>query len=138
MGTSYPNRRKHEVMSDQQTTKQFFHPDGTLRLECCQKCHRDLVQVVDWERKGYDPTLNTIIFAFDLHCPECDSFFSAIVEGEVAAAYNLFMHNQKNNVIFAANDLHKKIDKMLLTETAIWIDKFVVALRDDHITPEDF
>lgn len=95
------------------------------RLELCPECGRDLVYPTDWAPIG------THRWRVSLRCPECEWYGSGVHEQDAVDRLDEILDDGTQAVL---DDLE------LLTRANMQeqIDRFVTALRDDLIVPEDF
>jgi len=92
-------------------------------VDCC-RCGSDLVHPLDWEKtkSGWLVTLR---------CPECRSEYAAVFDAQLMERFVAQLHAQKRAL---AHDLAR----LSLGRFADDAQRFVAALRADHILPSDF
>lgn len=101
------------------------HPLPPQDLTLCPRCDRDLVYPVDWEpagRRGW---------SISLRCPECEWRKKGVFPQEVADRFDDALDAATQSVL---DDLE------LLTRANMesQVNRFVQALAEDWILPEDF
>lgn len=118
-----PERKPGLRSHDQGRSSLLPLPPQDLTL--CPCCDRDLVYPVDWEPAGRHG------WSISLRCPECEWRDEGVFPQEVADRFDDALDNATAGLL---DDLH------LLTRTNMesQITRFVKALEQDWILPEDF
>ena len=91
----------------------------------CLACGSDLVYPLEWEKTDADMWLVT------LRCPECHRVYDTALERPAVERFVGQLHSQKRAL---AHDLAKWSLARFLEET----ERFVEALRGNHVLPMDF
>ncbi len=94
-------------------------------LTLCPRCDRDLVYPVDWEPAGSRG------WSISLRCPECEWHSDGVFSQEVADRFDDALDEATQAVLD---------DLQLLTRANMesQVERFVAALANDWIVPEDF
>ena len=100
-------------------------PLAPQNLSLCPRCERDLVYPVDWAPAGVRG------WSISLRCPECEWHSKGVFEQEVADRFDDALDAATESVLE---------DLQLLTRSNMesQIERFVEALAEDWILPEDF
>ena len=94
-------------------------------LTLCPCCDRDLVYPVDWEPAGRHG------WSISLRCPECEWRGEGVFSQEVANRFDDSLDTATQKVL---DDLQELTRKNMESQ----VNRFVKALGEDWILPEDF
>ena len=97
--------------------------DGDLHL--CGSCQAELVYPVEWEEYG------ATHWSVTLRCPNCEWTGTGIFEQEVVERFDEELDRGTEALV---RDLKRLMHANMEEE----IDRFISALQDDQILPEDF
>ena len=100
-------------------------PEPADDLHVCGTCDSDLVYPVDWEEAGETH------WEVTLRCPNCEWTGTGVYEQTVVEAFDEELDRGTEALV---RDLKRLMHANMEDE----IDRFVDALRDDHVLPEDF
>jgi hypothetical protein len=96
-----------------------------IDLHVCGTCDSDLVYPVDWEEEGSSH------WRVVLRCPNCEWSGTGVYEQEIVERFDIEL-DQGTEVL--VGDL-QQLTRANMEED---VDRFVTALRGDHILPTDF
>jgi hypothetical protein len=99
------------------------HEDGELHV--CGTCQADLVYPVEWEEYG------ATHWSVTLRCPNCEWSGTGVFEQAVVEAFDEELDRGTEALV---RDLKRLMHANMEEE----IDRFISALQDDQILPEDF
>jgi hypothetical protein len=94
-------------------------------LHLCAGCGSELVYPVSWEEAG------TVHWQVTLRCPNCESWATGTYEQHAVEAFDEELDRGTEALV---RDL-KRLVKANMEEQ---VERFIDALRDDHIVPDDF
>ena len=94
-------------------------------LTLCPRCDRDLVYPVDWEPAGSRG------WSISLRCPECEWHSDGVFSQEVADRFDDALDEATQAVL---DDLQLLMRANMESQ----VERFVEALANDWILPEDF
>jgi hypothetical protein len=97
--------------------------DGDLHM--CGSCHADLVYPVEWEEYG------ATHWSVTLRCPNCEWCGTGIFEQAIVERFDEELDRGTEALV---RDLKRLMHANMEEE----IDRFISALQDDQILPEDF
>jgi hypothetical protein len=97
----------------------------STELHVCPECGSDFVYPLDWAQSG------EAHWSVDLRCPECEWHGSGIYDQEVLDRFDIELDAGTSAVIDDLTDL----TRANMEDEA---ERFLVALRDDLLLPEDF
>jgi hypothetical protein len=102
-------------------------PAGPLRddMHICPRCVGELVYPVDWAEAGPKA------WEVRLRCPECEWGDAAIFSQPAVERFDLELDR-------GAEVLLRDLQQLSRANMADDVDRFILALRDDHIVPTDF
>jgi len=100
-------------------------PTPTENLHLCRSCGADLVYPVDWEEAGARH------WEVTLRCPNCEWSGTGIFD---QAAVERFDEELDRGTEALVRDLKRLMHANMEAD----IERFVEALEQDHISPEDF
>jgi RNase P subunit RPR2 len=107
----------------------YFEDTRTLpeqtQLHLCQRCGSDLVQPLTWEEREGDTWTVT------LRCPECELTRRGTFAGHVIERYDEELDR-------GSQELSADLRRLAHANMQAEIERFVEALAEDHIQPEDF
>jgi hypothetical protein len=97
----------------------------TAALELCPECESELVHPLAWHE------LSPGRWEIERRCPDCE-WASTGVHGEAdVQRYDALLNEGTDTLI-------ERVEQLAHDNMAAEIERFVAALRDDHITPFDF
>lgn len=99
--------------------------DAQSDLHICRNCGSDLVYPVEW-----DEATGTS-WEVSLRCPNCEWTGAGIFEQDVTDRFDEELNRGTASLV---RDLRRLIHKNMEED----IERFVAALHDGHIVPEDF
>lgn len=91
----------------------------------CPACSSDLVQPVDWSEAGEGS------WNISLRCPNCETVTKGVYGREPVERYDEALTR-------GAEGLRRTLRDVAMARFSDDIDRFVSALRGDHILPADF
>jgi hypothetical protein len=94
-------------------------------LHVCPECSSDFVYPLDWAQSG------ATHWTVDLRCPECEWHGSGVYDQEVLDRFDIELDSGTAAMIDDLADL----TRANMEDEA---DRFLAALRDDLVLPEDF
>ncbi len=94
-------------------------------LHICGSCGSDLVYPVEWDEAG------TTHWEVSLRCPNCEWSGTGIFEQDIVDRFDEELDRGTESLV---RDLRRLIHANMEED----IDRFVAALHDGHIVPEDF
>ena len=94
-------------------------------LSICGSCASDLVYPVDWEEAG--PTH----WEVSLRCPNCEWTGTGVFEQQAIEGFDEVLDRGTEALV-------RDLKSMMHANFEDEIERFVDALNDDHIVPEDF
>ena len=103
------------------------HPSAKrhLDLHVCLECSSELVRPVRWEESG--PENWSVL----LHCPNCDVYREGVFSQQTVEAFD-------EQIDRGEMALTRDYKRMMRSNMAEEIERFVAALNADAILPEDF
>jgi hypothetical protein len=126
------NHYKHERGGDRHLdaligTQRTRRAAATRRreLHVCPQCDSDFVYPLDWAQAGEER------WTVDLRCPECEWHGSGVYEQELLDRFDVALDAGTAAVIDDLNGLTR-------ANMEEEIERFVTALRNDLVLPEDF
>jgi hypothetical protein len=100
-------------------------PAPVTELHVCGACETELVYPVHWEEAGETH------WEVTLRCPNCEWTSTGVFEQEVVERFDEQLDRGTETLV---RDLKRLMQANMEDE----IERFVSALRADHIVPEDF
>lgn len=94
-------------------------------LHICPQCGGDLVYPVDWSEAG------PAHWEVQLRCPECEWHHVGVFSQDTVERFDLELDR-------GAEVLLRDLQQLSRANMAEDVERFIVALRDDHIQPLDF
>jgi hypothetical protein len=94
-------------------------------LHLCPECDRDLVYPVDWEEAGETH------WEVTLRCPNCEWTGTGVFEQDVVERFDEELDRGTETLV-------RDLKRMMQANMEDEIERFVSALQDGHIVPEDF
>jgi hypothetical protein len=94
-------------------------------LHVCGTCDSELVYPVDWEEAGETH------WEVTLRCPNCESFGTGVFEQDVVERFDEELDRGTEALV-------RDLKRMMQANMEDEIERFVTALQDGHIVPEDF
>ena len=101
------------------------YPESAEDLHICGACGSELVYPVDWEEAGETH------WEVTLRCPNCEWAGTGVFEQDVVERFDEELDRGTEALV---RDLKRLMQANLEDE----IERFVSALHDGHIVPEDF
>jgi hypothetical protein len=106
-------------------TTQATSTDSTTELHVCLTCGSDLVYPVDWAPAAPRQ------WSVKLRCPDCESHREGVFDQNTVDRFDEVLDDGSQAIL---DDLTKLSHANMSDD----IERFVVALRDDLVLPEDF
>ncbi len=101
------------------------HAGTTSDLHVCGSCTSTLVYPVDWEEAG------TAHWEVTLRCPNCEWSGTGIFEQDLVERFDEELDRGTETLV-------RDLKRLMRANMEEEIERFVSALEDDHIVPEDF
>jgi len=132
--SAQPDHRHHVrriVLPSGKTIEVVYFPghgsaDSSLTdLHVCGTCNSDLVYPVEWHEAG--PAHWRVV----LRCPNCEWTGTGVFEQEVVEIFDEELDRGTEALV---RDLKRLVQANMEDQ----VERFIDALHDDHITPDDF
>jgi hypothetical protein len=94
-------------------------------LHVCVECQSTLVYPVDWDEAG------TTHWRVSLRCPNCEWTTEGVYEQDVVERFDCELDR-------GTEALMRDLQRLTRANMEDDVERFVTALRDDHILPVDF
>jgi hypothetical protein len=121
-----PDGSDAEVLMTAQEARDLRRGAGLEPAEItCAACGSDLIFPIDWEDTSRATCLVT------LRCPECRMEYGETLERWRIERFVAQLHAQKRA-------LAKELARFTVSSFVLDIERFVAALKADHIQPDDF
>ena len=101
------------------------HEETAYDLHVCGSCSSSLVYPTEWEEAG------ATHWEVTLRCPNCEWCGTGIFEQSVVEAFDEELDRGTEAVV-------RDLKRLVRANMEDQVDRFVAALQDDHIVPEDF
>lgn len=100
-------------------------PASSADLHVCGSCSSDLVYPIDWQEAG------SAHWQVALRCPNCEWAGTGVFEQDVVERFDEELDRGTDALV---RDLKRLIQANMEEQ----VERFLEALRDDHIVPDDF
>jgi hypothetical protein len=100
-------------------------PEADTELHICRSCESPLVHPVEWEEAG------TTHWEVTLRCPNCEWSGTGVFEQSVVERLDEELDRGTEALV-------RDLKRMMRANMEDQIERFVSALRGDHIVPDDF
>jgi hypothetical protein len=100
-------------------------PEADTELHICGSCKSPLVHPVEWEEAG------TTHWEVTLRCPNCEWSGTGVFEQSVVERLDEELDRGTEALV-------RDLKRMMRANMEDQIERFVSALRGDHIVPDDF
>ena len=117
--------REDEVASAAAPGVPASHHSTHIELHICPQCASDLVYPVDWSEAGPSH------WEVQLRCPECEWQHVGVFSQDTVERFDLELDR-------GAEVLLRDLQQLARANMAEDVERFIVALHDDHIVPLDF
>jgi hypothetical protein len=102
-----------------------IEPSGGQDLHVCGACHSELVYPVSWEEAG------EIHWQVTLRCPNCESWGTGVFEQDAVEAFDEELDRGTEALV-------RDFKRLVAANMEEQVERFIEALRDDLVLPEDF
>lgn len=113
------------VYFEEQRTAHTRLPAGGSDLHLCGSCGSELVYPVDWREAG------SIHWQVTLRCPNCEWSGTGVYEQSAVERFDEELDRGTEALI-------RDLKRLVAANMEEQVERFVRALRDDHIVPDDF
>ncbi len=101
------------------------HAETAADLHVCGSCSSSLVYPTDWEEAG------TAHWEVTLRCPNCEWSGTGIFEQDLVERFDEELDRGTETLV-------RDLKRLMRANMEEEVERFVSALEDDHIVPEDF
>jgi hypothetical protein len=101
------------------------HPEAGDDLRVCGACESELVYPVEWEEAGETH------WEVTLRCPNCEWSGTGVFEQDIVERFDEALDRGTEALV-------RDLKRMMHANMEDEIERFVHALRGDHIVPDDF
>jgi len=101
------------------------HAEAAVDLHVCGGCRSTLVYPTDWEEAG------TAHWEVTLRCPNCEWSGTGVFEQDLVERFDEELERGTETLV-------RDLKRLMRANMEEEIERFVSALEDDHIVPEDF
>jgi hypothetical protein len=123
------HRVKRVSLPSGKTIEVVYFQDGARRqrreLHLCQQCEGNLVYPVDWSEASQTH------WEVTLRCPNCEWFETAIFDQETVEQFDEELDRGTDALV-------EDLKRLIYANMEEQIERFCVALANDHVLPEDF
>lgn len=122
-----PSGKTIEVVYFGEDTSAAAHPtaEPVDDLHICGTCDSELVYPVDWEEAG------DVHWEVTLRCPNCEWSGTGVFEQDIVERFDEELDRGTEALV-------RDLKRMMQANMEDEIDRFISALRDGHIVPDDF
>jgi hypothetical protein len=120
-----PSGKSIDVVRFPPTGEAATPPVEPRSLTMCPKCRSHLVHPIDWEEAG--PTR----WEVTLRCPNCLWIATDVFEQAIVDRFD-------EELDAGSKELARDLERLSRANMEEAVERFALALRDDHILPSDF
>jgi hypothetical protein len=102
-----------------------IEPSRGQDLHVCEGCHSELVYPVSWEEAG------DVHWQVTLRCPNCESWDTGVFEQDAVEAFDEELDRGTEALV-------RDFKRLVRANMEEQIERFIEALHDDQVLPEDF